>query len=112
MDGSARERLANSIVGWYSERYGRGPTRTRVYVEDDHVLIILGNVQTAAERTLTSRGHGDLVKQVRRTVKVLFRDQLATLVEEATSRKVIAVHSDHDPATNTAVYVFLFESQG
>jgi uncharacterized protein YbcI len=108
-NGDLRQDLARAFVGFYRERFGRGPTQAKAHVEDDFALVILGEVQTPAERTLANAGEVDLVKQVRRTVKAVYRDELVALAEELTSRRVGAMHSDHDPATDTSVYVFLFE---
>jgi uncharacterized protein YbcI len=102
------QELSNAIVRWYAEKFGRGPTRAKAYIEQDHTTIILGDVQTAVERTLTANGQGALVKEVRRTVKAVYRTELSGIVEQTTGRTVVAMHSDHDPETNTAVYVFLF----
>lgn len=102
------QELSNAIVGWYAEKFGRGPTRSKAYIEEDHATVILGDVQTTVERTLTANGQGALVTKVRRTVKAIHRTELSSLVERITGQTVVAMHSDHDPETNTGVYVFLF----
>jgi uncharacterized protein YbcI len=100
--------LSNAIVGWYADKFGRGPTKAKTYIEDDHATVILGEVQTTVEQTLAANGEGALVKEVRRRVKAVHRSELSSLVEQTTGRKVVAMHSDHDPGTDTGVYVFLF----
>ncbi|MBN1529623.1 MAG: DUF2294 domain-containing protein [Thermoleophilaceae bacterium] len=100
--------LSNAIVGWYAEKFGRGPTRSKTYIDGDHATVILGDVQTRVERTLAAHGEESLVKEVRRTVKAIHRAELSGLVERTTGRAVVAMHSDHDPGTDTSVYVFLF----
>ena len=108
MPAPAAQELSNAIVRWYAEKFGRGPTRSKAYIEQDHATVILGDVQTTVERTLAANGEGALVKEVRRTVKAIHRTELSRLVERTTGRSVVAMHSDHDPGTDTAVYVFLF----
>ena len=107
-DSSIREELANGIVRFYADKFGRGPTQARSYVEDTHATVLLGDVQTTVERTLTAHGHDVLVREMRRCVKAAFRDEIVEVVEQVTGRQVVAMHSDHDPASNTSVYVFLF----
>jgi uncharacterized protein YbcI len=107
-DSSARQELSNAIVALYSDRFGRGPTQARSYIEESHALVILGDVQTTVERTLTAHGEGVLVREVRRCVKAAYRDEIVAVAEEATGRRVVAMHSDHDPDTNTSIYAFLF----
>lgn len=108
-DTSVRQELANGIVRFYSDKFGRGPTQARSFVEDTHATVILGDVQTTVERTLTAHGHEALVKEVRRTVKAVYREELVAVVEQVTGRRVMTMHADHDPASNTSTYVFLFE---
>jgi len=100
--------LTNAIVRWYTDKFGRGPTKAKTYIEQDHATVILGEVQTAVERTLAANGEGALVKEVRRTVKAIHQTEISSLVERTTGRMVVAMHSDHDPGTDTSVYVFLF----
>ena len=107
-DSSIREELANGIVRFYADKFGRGPTQARSYVEDTHATVILGDVQTTVERTLTAHGHDVLVREMRRCVKAAFRDEIVAVVEQVTGRQVVAMHSDHDPGTNTSAYIFLF----
>lgn len=107
-DRSVRQDLSNAIVSFYSEKFGRGPTKSKAYIEDTHATVILGEVQTPVERTLAANGQEALVKEVRRRVKAVFRDELEALVERTTGRAVLAMHADHDPATDTSIYVFLF----
>ena len=51
--------LANGVVAWYQERFGRGPTRAKAYLNSDYVLVVLGEVQSKAERTLVEQGDAD-----------------------------------------------------
>ena len=89
-----------------------GPTKSKTYLEQDHATIILGEVQTPVERPWPPHGEEALVKEVRRTVKATHRTELSSLVERTMGRTVVAMHSDHDPGTDTSVYVFLFSKPG
>src|SRR5690242_8965497 len=60
--GFARSAVANAIVRLHAEYYGRGPTRARAHVADDHVLVVLEDVFTTAERTLVAAGRGEHVR--------------------------------------------------
>src|SRR4051794_33517219 len=42
--GHARSAVANAIVRLHAEHYGRGPTRARAHVAEDHVLVVLEDV--------------------------------------------------------------------
>jgi len=107
-DSSTRQELSNGIVAFYRDKFGRGPTQARSYVEATHATVILGDVQTTVERTLAAHGEGALVREMRRCVKRIYRDEIVGVAEQVTGRRVVAMHSDHDPDTNTSTYTFLF----
>ena len=70
------QQVSNAIVGWFKERAGRGPTQAKAYLADDHVLVLLENVQTTVERTLIAHGQGELVDRLRRTIRGIYREEL------------------------------------
>ncbi len=72
-DNQVAEQISTAIVAWFKERAGRGPTQTKTYLDDDHVLVLLGNVQTTVERTLVDHGQSELVDQLRRTIRGIYR---------------------------------------
>jgi uncharacterized protein YbcI len=106
---SAAQDLTNGIVGLFRERFGRGPVQAKCYLEDDHVLVLLRQVETDLEHTLTEQGREDLVGELRHVVEGAFHDELCALVAAATGRRVRAMLSDHDPATDSTALVFLLE---
>ena len=70
------QQVSNAIVGWFKERAGRGPTQAKAYLADDHVLVLLENVQTTVERTLIAHGQGEFVDRLRRTIRGIYREEL------------------------------------
>ena len=110
-DNHAAEQISNAIVAWFKERAGRGPTQTKTYLDDDHVLVLLRNVQTTVERTLVDHGQGELVNQLRRTIRGIYLQELCALVASKVERPVATMLSDHDPETNASALVFLLERQ-
>lgn len=107
--GSAAQNLTNGIVGLYRERFGRGPVQAKSYLEDDHVLVLLGGVETDLEHTLAEQGREDLVGELRHVVEGAFYDELCALAAAATGRQVRAMLSDHDAASDSTALVFLLE---
>ena len=104
-------RLATAIVQRYRDRFGRGPTESRAYIGDDHVLVILGSAQTEVERSLVADGELGAVEFLRRRVRQLATDEFCAVVEEITGRKVKVMLGDHSAVANTTVLVFLLETQ-
>jgi uncharacterized protein YbcI len=101
--------LANGVVAWYQDRFGRGPTRAKAYLNDDYVLVVLGEVQSKAERTLVEQGDAASVVNLRRAIKEAHKQALCNLVSELTGRSVRIMLSDHNPNEDTSAMVFLFE---
>ena len=110
-ENQVAEQVSNAIVGWFKERAGRGPTHTKAYLADDHVLVLLANVQTTVERTLVEHGQSELVDQLRRTIRNAYRDELCALVSAKVGRPVATMLSDHDPNTDSSALVFLLERE-
>jgi uncharacterized protein YbcI len=98
------------LVQLYSEYYGKGPTRAKVFVVDDTVVSILEGGFTTVERTLIEQGRADTVHEVRDSFQKLMEPQFTRLVEEATGRSVIAFMSEthHDP--DLAIEVFVLDA--
>ena len=104
-------RLATAIVQRYRDRFGRGPTEARAYIGDDHVLVILGSVQTETERSLVAGGESDSVELLRRRVRQMAADEFCLATEEVVGRKVVAMLGDHNAVANRSVLVFLLKSE-
>jgi uncharacterized protein YbcI len=107
--GSARSAIANAIVRLHAEHYGRGPTRARAHIHDDHVLVVLEDVLTIAERTLVAAGHGDQVRAARDAFNEVLRPQFVEAVERVTGRRVRAFFCQTHFDPETAVELFLLE---
>jgi uncharacterized protein YbcI len=107
--GSTRQDVANAVVGWYAERFGRGPTQAKAYVNDDYALIVLGGVQSQAEQTLVEQGDAEAVVNLRRAIKQAHKESLCGLVAELIGRPVGTMLSDHNALQDTSAMVFLFE---
>jgi uncharacterized protein YbcI len=96
-------------VRLHAQFYGRGPTKARTFLRDDHALVVLEDVFTTAERTLIRSGRGSHVQSTRVAFQELMRDEFVELVERATGRKVRAFMSAIHVEPEMAVEVFLFE---
>jgi len=92
--GEQLAEITNGIVGLFSEYYGRGPTRAKSYLLDEHyVVTVLRDTMTTVEHTLAETGHADQVRNVRLTFQEAMADSFTSVVENALDRKVAAYHS-------------------
>jgi uncharacterized protein YbcI len=107
--GSARSAIANAVVRLHAEHCGRGPTRARAHVADDHVLVVLEDVFTVAERTLVAGGRGDEVVASRQALGQILRERFVAVVELATGRRVRAFFCETSVEPEMVVELFLLE---
>jgi uncharacterized protein YbcI len=94
VSGDQLAAVTNGIVQLFSEYYGRGPTKAKSYLLDEHYLIcILHDTMTTVEQTLAARGKGSMVREVRLTFQEAMADSFIAVVEQATGRPVLSYHS-------------------
>jgi uncharacterized protein YbcI len=106
-DGQLRSALANAMVRMVHERWGKGPTRARAYLEDGFVFCVLEDPLTTVERTLVDSGNTDLVRELRLEVHEMAGRELADQVETLTGHRVLASHGQivFDPDLLFAIFV-------
>jgi uncharacterized protein YbcI len=112
---SARGEMAATIsrqaVRILREYTGRGPTKARTVVNTDYLAIIFRDTLTKGEAKLVEMGKGEYVLEVRRQFQRAMRDDLISLVEITTGRKVIAFLSDNHLDPDVAVESFVLEPE-
>ena len=107
MNGEARAKIANEIVRLQSEYYGKGPTKARVRVDADVIVVVLEETFTPAERTLIERGEAEGIQDIRRRFQRAMAEQFVAIVEQATGRAVRSFFSDTDLEQDISVEVFI-----
>jgi uncharacterized protein YbcI len=104
--GDLRLAISNAIVGLYREHYGKGPTRSKTYINDDTVLTVLWGGIVPIEKTLESEGRADLVQDIRRAFQDVKRDAFVSTIERLTGRTVEVFMSQYDPAADVSIEFF------
>jgi len=99
--------ISDGIVALLKEYYGRGPTRTKTYFEDDLVVCLLRGGFTRVEQTLLEGGRGGSVIRQRMEFQELMRERFQEVIEHATGRQVIGFMSGNqqDPDIMCEVFV-------
>src|ERR1700712_2426689 len=95
------------MVGLLKEFYGRGPTRTKTYYEDDLVVCMLRGGFSRVEQTLLEGGRGHSVIQQRMDFQDLMRDRFEGVIEDATGRRVIGFMSGNQQDPDIMCEVFI-----
>lgn len=105
--GDVRTEISDGLVALLKEFYGRGPDRTKTYVNGDLVVCLLRGGFTRVEQTLLESGHTEDVVRQRMVFQDVMRERFEKVVEDATGRKVIGFMSGNhqDPDMLCEVFV-------
>ena len=101
--------ISNAAVQVYRAHTGRGPTKSRTYIDNNLVVVELRETLTSGERNLIAAGQRDVVTEMRRAYRALIHAPLVDAVEELLDRKVLALLSDNHLDPDVAVEVFVLE---
>jgi uncharacterized protein YbcI len=99
--------ISDGMVALLKEFYGRGPTRTKSYYEDDLVVCMLRGGFSRVEQTLLEGGRGPAVIQQRMEFQELMRERFEAVIEDATGRKVIGFMSGNQQHPDMMCEVFI-----
>ena len=105
--GDVLTAISDGIVALLKEFYGRGPTRTKSYYEDDLVVCLLRGGFTRVEQTLLEGGRGPAVIQQRMDFQELMRERFVAVIERATGRRVIGFMSGNQQHPDIMCEVFI-----
>ena len=98
--GSMRAAVSTGIVKEMARLYGRGPTKSKTYFNDNYVFCVLEGGLTPNEERLVEAGEERLVRQYRLRFQEVVAAELTSVVEQVTGCKVLSYHSQllFDPA--------------
>jgi uncharacterized protein YbcI len=105
--GDVLTAISDGLVALLKEFYGRGPTRTKSYYEDDLVVCMLRGGFSRVEQTLLEGGRGAAVIQQRMEFQELMRPRFEAVIEQATGRKVIGFMSGNQQHPDLMCEVFV-----
>jgi uncharacterized protein YbcI len=99
--------ISDGIVALLKEHYGRGPTQTKTYYEDDLVVCVLRGGYSRVEQSLLDGGRGKAVIEQRIQFQDMMRDRFEAAVENATGRHVIGFMSGNQQDPDMMCEVFI-----
>jgi uncharacterized protein YbcI len=105
--GDVLTAISDGMVGLMKEYYGRGPTRTKSYYEDDLVVCLLRGGFSRVEQTLLEGGRGESVIHQRMEFQDLMRQRFEAVIERATGRRVIGFMSGNQQDPDIMCEVFI-----
>ncbi len=99
--------ISDGLVALIKEFYGRGPTQTKSYYQDDLVVCVMRGGYTQVEQTLREGGRGSSVIQQRMEFQELMRERFEGVIEAATGRKVIGFMSGNQQEPDLMCEIFI-----
>jgi uncharacterized protein YbcI len=105
--GEVLTAISDGLVALLKEFYGRGPTRTKAYYDDDMVICVLRGGFSRVEQTLLEGGRGAAVIEQRMAFQELMRDRFESVIENATGRHVIGFMSGNQQEPDMMCEVFM-----
>lgn len=105
--GDVLTAVSDGMVALLKEFYGRGPTKTKTYYQDDLVVCVLRGGFSKVEETLLEGGRGQAVIQQRMEFQEVMRDRFTGVIEDATGRNVIGFMSGNQQNPDLMSEVFI-----
>jgi uncharacterized protein YbcI len=107
--GELNAAISNAVVRLLTEYVGRGPTKARTIHSGKLVLCVLEDTMTKAEHSLSAGGHQQFVLDARHAMQHTMQDDLTSVVEALTQRKVTAFLSSNHIEPDVAAEVFVLD---
>ncbi len=107
--GDVLTAISDGMVSLLKEFYGRGPTRTKSYYDDDLVVCVLRGGFSRVEQTLLDGGRGAAVIQQRMEFQDVMRHRFTDVIERATGRKVIGFMSGNQQDPDLMCETFILD---
>jgi uncharacterized protein YbcI len=107
--GELNAALTSAVVGIYRTHLGRGPSSASSFHEHDVVTVIMRDVMTPVEMSLSRSGKGQAVTDMRHLYQETMEIDFKAAVERLTGRKVVAFISGNHVDPDIAVEMFILD---
>jgi uncharacterized protein YbcI len=108
--GELNAALTSAIVGIHTKHLGRGPSSASAFHNDNVVAVLMRDVMTQVEKTISLSGNGHAVGSMRQLFQEAMRGEFTEAVERLTGRKVVAFISGNHVDPDIAVEMFILDA--
>jgi uncharacterized protein YbcI len=102
--------ISNTIVTLFKQRFGRGPTSCRTYLDTDLVVLVMAGGYTPGEQTMFEEWHD--VRQARLAWQDSMEVSFVEAIERLTHRTVGAFMSANHQDPDVTVELFVLTGVG
>jgi uncharacterized protein YbcI len=107
--GELNAALTSAIVGIHTNHLGRGPSSASTFHNENVVAVLMRDVMTQVEKTLSRSGNDHAVSNMRHLYQQAMAAEFKTVVERLTGRKVVAFISGNHVDPDIAVELFILD---
>jgi uncharacterized protein YbcI len=107
--GELNAALTSAIVGIHTNHLGRGPSSASSFHNENVVAVLMRDVMTQVEKTLSRSGSGQAVSNMRHLYQETMAEEFKEAVERLTGRKVVAFISGNHADPDIAVELFILD---
>jgi len=108
--GELLSTISTRIVGLLRDHYGRGPMKAKTYALDDIIVCVMrGSGFTPIEKTMMESGEPNKVVDMREDFQRVMAERYKELIEELTSRKVVAFLSQAHVDPDLTLEIFFID---
>ncbi|MEX2107506.1 MAG: Na-translocating system protein MpsC family protein [Solirubrobacterales bacterium] len=102
--------ISREVVVLLKNLIGRGPTKSKTYIHDDCVVLLLREGHTRGEETMFEGGSSRAVAQGRVDISETIRRPLVEVIERHTGRKVVGFMSSSQQHPDLLCFVFVLDT--
>ena len=102
--------ISREIVVLLKDLVGRGPTKSKTYIHDDCVIVLLREGHTRGEETMFEAGAGRAVAQSRVDMSETIREPLSEVIERHTERNVVGFLSSSQQEPDLISFIFVLDT--
>jgi len=107
--GELNAALTSAIVGIHTNHLGRGPRSASTFHNENVVAVLMRDVMTQVEKTLSRSGNDHAVSNMRHLYQQTMAAEFKAVVERLTGRKVVAFISGNHVDPDIAVELFILD---
>jgi uncharacterized protein YbcI len=107
--GELNAAVTSAIVGIHTNHLGRGPSSASTFHNENVVAVLMRDVMTQVEKTISRSGNGHAVSNMRHLYQQTMADEFKAAVERLTGRSVVAFISGNHVDPDIAVELFILD---
>ncbi|MDA8441657.1 MAG: DUF2294 domain-containing protein [Peptococcaceae bacterium] len=108
--GKLEAAISDAFIQFQRQILGRGPEATKTFITQDMVIVRQKKSMTCEEQHLVSTEKGRrLVKEMRVTLRDIFRERMEDLVTRTTGCQVLSSHGDISTRTGEKIDIFILD---